>query len=99
MSKLDVLGGGYKIVSTGKGKVVKSVPLELSLDHTKVLDTCGTKGYTSYSELKSALGWNQARISAAVDFLIQKEIAWVDKQSKETTYWILGLLSGSTSQS
>lgn len=99
VSKLDVLGGGYKVVSTGKGKIVKSVPLELSLDHTKVLEHCGTKGYTSVSELRSATGWSQKRITTAVDFLINKEIAWVDKQSKETTYWILGLLSGSTSQS
>lgn len=98
VSKLDVLDGAFAILTTGKGKVMRSVPIEFTNDHKSVLDQCSSKGYTSRSELQKTLGWPLSRVNAAIDFLVQREIAWVDMQSPEPTYWILGLLSGSTAQ-
>ncbi len=94
VGKLDVLGGGYSVVATGRGKIVTSVPIELSLDHTRILDICGTKGYTTITEIRRDAGWPESRARKAVKFLLESEIAWVDEQTRgEPAFWILGLMN------
>eukprot|EP00171_Calliarthron_tuberculosum_P006850 IDg6850t1 len=95
VSKLDVLGGGYRVVSTGRGKLVTSVPLELSVDHTRILDLCAPSAHTTQAEVMGATGWSAARAAAAMDFLMQRGIAWVDLQAPAPTYWIMGLRDAS----
>lgn len=98
VAKLDVLGSGYKIVTAGRERIVQSVPVELSGDHTQVLEACGDVGYTSETSLREKLRWTPARIKTALRFLLDNEIAWLDMQSREPTYWILGLIKGSSEQ-
>lgn len=98
MAKLDVLGSGFRIVDLGHDRVVQSVPVELSVDHTKALSACGERGYTSASALQKVTGWDTKRTANTLQFLLDNEIAWLDLQSAEPTYWILGLVAGSTSQ-
>lgn len=98
VDKLDVLGSGFRIVDLGRERVVQSVPVELSVDHTKALSACGEYGYTSASALQALTGWDDNRTNATLRFLLDNEIAWLDLQSPEPTYWILGLVAGSTSQ-
>lgn len=99
VSKLDVLGSGFRVVNLGHDLVVQSVPVELSVDHTKALSACGERGFTSASALQKATGWDTQRTANTLRFLLEHEIAWLDMQSAEPTYWILGLVAGSTSQS
>lgn len=98
VAKLIILEGGFQIVKVGDTKVVRSVPVELSVDHTKALAVCGEKGYTTVSALQRETNWDVNRTNATLRFLLEKEIAWLDMQSPEPTYWILGLIAGSSSQ-
>lgn len=97
--KLAVLGGGYRVVDAGRGKVVTSVPMELSLDHTRVLAVCSTKAWTTIKELRANTGWDDKRARAAVDYLMNAEIAWIDTQTPEHAYWVLGLLPSASTTS
>ena len=94
VAKLSVLGSGFKIVSAGNRRLVRSVPKELSTDHTTALGLAAN-GHLTASQLQSSLGWSHVRIQQTLDFLLQSEIAWIDLQAKEPTYWIAGLLKGS----
>ena len=98
VAKLDVLGSGFKIMDVSNNRLVRSVPVELNPDHTKALTACGTKGYTNASELQRLTNWDAYRTRTTLQFLLQNEIAWLDAQSSEPTYWILGLVAGASSQ-
>lgn len=98
IAKLNVLGSGFSILNAGNARLVRSVPVELSVDHTKALGTCGEKGFTSASALQTFLKWDANRTAVTLRFLLENEIAWLDLQSPEPTYWILGLVAGSSSQ-
>lgn len=93
-----MLGSGFRIIDLGTDRVVQSVPVELNVDHTRALSACGERGYTSASALQALTGWDAERTNATLRFLLDNEIAWLDAQSPEPTYWILGLVAGSTSQ-
>lgn len=80
------------MLPTGKGKFVTSVPIELSVDHTRVLDLCAATARTTTAEVRRATGWPDARVKAAIDYLMQNEIAWIDTQASQPTYWVMGLL-------
>jgi ESCRT-II complex subunit VPS22 len=97
VKKLEVLGSGLRIVDIGqKEKLVRSVPIELSPDHTRVLNLCTDRGYITHSGVKRALSWEDARIDATFNFLLHTEMAWIDEQCAEgRAYWILGLVGGS----
>lgn len=95
VGKLGSLGGGYKVVTTAKkGKLVTSIPLELSLDHTTLLDLAENKGYVTAEEISRETKWPIVRVKSALDYLLNSEIAWLDTQTKggKPQYWILGLL-------
>lgn len=79
VKSLKALGRSLDIVSLkGKDKMIQSVPFELSHDHTHALEHATTTGYTSVPALQEALGWQEARAIAAVDFLVNEGMAWVD---------------------
>lgn len=99
VAKLGVLGSGFRLVDIGNQRIVRSVPVELSVDHTKALGLCDNRGYISAGMLQRQLGWDMNRTVTTLRFLLDNEIAWLDMQSPhEPTYWILGLVSGSSQQ-
>ena len=79
VKNLKALGRSLDIVSLkGKDKMIQSVPFELSHDHTRALEHAAATAYTSVPALQEALGWHEARAVAAVDFLVNEGMAWVD---------------------
>ncbi|CAN8074168.1 unnamed protein product [Agarophyton chilense] len=96
LMKLDVLGGGFKTMMIGHRKIVQSVPVELSVDHTRALALCEETGHTTASALEKILKWDNQRIRNTLRFLLKHEIAWLDLQTAEPSYWILGLMPGSS---
>lgn len=98
VKKLGALGNGFKIVQTGSERIVQSVPMELSRDHTMALGVCRDKGYTTYAELQRSTGWNTSRVQAVLQFLLQNEFAWIDRQAQEETFWIMGMLAGGATE-
>ncbi|KAM3966074.1 vacuolar-sorting protein SNF8 [Aphomia sociella] len=91
VKKLKIFGNGFTVVSIGKGKwLVQSVPGELNLDQTQVLQKASSLGtaWVSTTILTSDLGWNETRAQNALNHMVKEGLAWIDTQdSKETLYW------------
>lgn len=98
VSKLGVFGGGFEIVRVGQERIVQSVPMELSRSHTQALAVCGQKGFLTLSQLCQELMWDEHKAKATLQFLLDKEFAWVDMQGVEPMYWVLGLVQGAATR-
>lgn len=78
------------MVEVSKGHfMVQSVPVELSMDHTTVLQAAASRNnaYITASVLQNELHWHYERAQIALDFIVQAGLAWVDIQNVETSYW------------
>ncbi|EFA01867.1 vacuolar-sorting protein SNF8 [Tribolium castaneum] len=95
--KLKILGSGFMVVPVGKGQyMVQSIPGELSMDHTAVLQqaTQSNQAFVSVSYLKRELGWEDERARKALDHMVDQGLAWVDLQSpKEKLYYFPSLFN------
>lgn len=84
--KLKILGNGFSIVSVGKGQyMVQSVPGELSMDHSAVLQqvTNSNQAFCSVTMLKEQLHWEEERALKALNHMLKEGLAWVDLQNPE----------------
>lgn len=90
IAKLKSLGNGFEIHETGAGKVVQSVPTELSKDHTELLAIVEmTEGHTSVEALSAATGWNAGRAKENLNQMLKEGMAWIDAQTAtgDPDYW------------
>lgn len=89
--KLRILGSGFSVVPVGKGQyMVQSVPGELNMDHTAVLQQASNSGqaFVSVSILKSELHWEEDRAQMALDHMLKEGLAWIDLQDpREKLYY------------
>lgn len=101
--KLRIFGNGFTIVPIGKGKyLVQSVPGELSMDHTAVLQQANTSGnaYTSVTILENELKWEKERAQKAMDHMVKMGLAWLDEQDDNVTlYWFPSMFNACVSTS
>ncbi|KAL7288718.1 hypothetical protein TKK_0017443 [Trichogramma kaykai] len=95
--KLKILGNGFSIVPISKGKyLVQSVPGELSMDHTAVLQQTSNSGnaFISKSLLQKELKWEPERAVKALDHMVKEGLAWIDEQGgEEPLYWFPSLFT------
>lgn len=95
--KLKIFGNGFSIVPVGRGKyLVQSVPGELSMDHTAVLQQVSLSGnaYASKSMLCKELRWEPDRAQKALDHMVKEGLAWQDDQGEdEVLYWFPSLFT------
>ncbi|NXO46464.1 SNF8 protein, partial [Locustella ochotensis] len=61
IKKLKVLGSGFGIIPVGGTFLVQSVPAELNMDHTVVLQLAEKKGFVTVSEIRASLKWETER--------------------------------------
>lgn len=88
IKKLKVLGNGFTVLPIGKSYLVQSIPGELSMDHTSVLQQAESNGYITKSELMTQLKWEDERAGRALNFMVKEGLAWVDDQGKgERQFW------------
>ena len=74
--------------------MVQSVPGELSMDQTVILQKAeGNGGQVSVSFLRKNLDWEEDRSNRALDRLLSDGLAWVDTQNSEKLYWIPSIFS------
>jgi len=88
--KLAILGSGFSIVEVSKGQfMVQSVPVELSMDHSAVLQLASSlnQPYVSAELIQKSLNWQQERTTNALTFLCDSGFVWVDKHAGQITYW------------
>uniref|UniRef100_A0A8D2M3V7 Vacuolar-sorting protein SNF8 n=1 Tax=Zonotrichia albicollis TaxID=44394 RepID=A0A8D2M3V7_ZONAL len=92
--KLKVLGSGFGIIPVGGTVLVQSVPAELSMDHTVVLQLAEKKGFVTVSEIRDSLKWETERAKQVLDHLLKEGMAWLDAQAPaEPQFWLPALFS------
>ncbi|KAK6742593.1 hypothetical protein RB195_010072 [Necator americanus] len=85
VDKLKVLGGGFELVPLGGGRfLVQSVPGELSMDHSRVLQLAEDAAYVTKELIIDRLRWDEPRAQAVLDHLVKEGLAWVDEQATDT---------------
>ncbi|CAL1528739.1 unnamed protein product [Lymnaea stagnalis] len=93
IKKLKILGNGFTVHKVGGSYLVQSVPGELTLDHTVVLQQAQENGHVTQSSLIQMLGWEEERAKRSLDFMVKEGLAWVDDQSGiELSYWFPSLI-------
>lgn len=101
--KLKILGSGFTVVPVGKGQyMVQSVPGELSMDHTAVLQQVANsnRASTSVRLLREELGWEEDRSQKALDHMIEQGLAWIDLQEpREKLYYFPSLFTACVNSS
>ncbi|NWU72731.1 SNF8 protein, partial [Pterocles burchelli] len=99
IKKLKVLGSGFGIIPVGGTYLIQSVPAELNMDHTVVLQLAEKKGYVTVSEIKSSLKWETERAKQVLEHLLKEGMAWLDTQAAgEPQYWLPALFTELYSQ-
>lgn len=93
---LQPLGGGLTILQLGRHKFIRSVPKELNIDQSVVLEVIQILGYVTVSMLQANLRWEMARARAVLDDLVADGMLWIDLQAEETEFWSPATLNGLT---
>ena len=93
IKKLKILGNGFTVIPLGSGRfLVQSIPGELSMDQTAILQLAEANGgYVNASSLKDELGWEMERSNRSLDKLVSDGLAWIDYQHEDEChplYWI-----------
>lgn len=89
---LKPLGSSYSTPKVGNKIYIRSVPKELNIDQSAVLEAAQVLGYVSVSMLMLNLRWPRARAKTAVDDLVSEGLLWVDQQCEEHEYWSPGFM-------
>lgn len=95
--KLKILGNGFAAIPVGGSFLIQSVPGELTMDHTTVLQQAEAQAFVSERLLRERLGWEDERIQRALDYMVTEGLAWVDDQAADRFYWFPGLFVDATS--
>ena len=102
VTTLKPLGTSYSTLTVGQKTYIRSVPKELNLDQSAVLEAAQLLEYVTVSMLMIYLRWPRARAKTAIDDLVSESMLWVDKQCDEWEYWspgfILEMDDGSTTR-
>ena len=61
IKKLKLLGNGFAIIPVGKRRLVQSVPGELNLDHSTVLQSAEKNSCVSVGMMVTECGWTEMR--------------------------------------
>jgi len=94
IEKLSALGGGIKLIPSGKTFIVQSVASELSMDQTVIAQKALTNdGHVDKQLLVRELNWSEERATKALKDLVMEGIVWVDNQApdRQIWYWFPGL--------
>ncbi|CAD5223918.1 unnamed protein product [Bursaphelenchus okinawaensis] len=94
VKKLKVLGHGFELIPLGSGRfLIQSVPGELSMDDTRVLQLAEeNQSHVSVELCVDSLRWEPERAKRILERLVQMEKAWVDSQASDTVhYWFPSL--------
>jgi ESCRT-II complex subunit VPS22 len=80
------------MLTVGHKLYIRSVPKELNIDQSAVLEAAQLLGYVSVSMLMLNLRWPRARAKTAIDDLVAESMLWVDMQCDEWEYWSPGFV-------
>uniref|UniRef100_A0AC35U2S1 Vacuolar-sorting protein SNF8 n=1 Tax=Rhabditophanes sp. KR3021 TaxID=114890 RepID=A0AC35U2S1_9BILA len=91
--KVKVLGSGFQLLPLDGGRfLIQSVPGELSMDHSRVLQLAEETAHVTVELIMDKLRWEENRSRQVVEHLVKEGLAWVDNQPSDTIqYWIPSL--------
>jgi len=87
VKSLEPLASGYAIMKLGSKQMIRSVPKELNVDQTTILEVIQVLGYITVSMLQINLKWARPRAVAVIEDLVADSLVWVDRQAEEIEYW------------
>ncbi|XP_060576048.1 vacuolar-sorting protein SNF8-like [Ruditapes philippinarum] len=98
IKKLKALGNGFTVIPVGGTYMIQSVPGELSLDHTAVIQAAQSSSHVTKSSLIKELKWEEERAARALNYLVKEGLVWVDDQAgSEREYWFPSLFTANLS--
>ncbi|XP_055679617.1 vacuolar-sorting protein SNF8 [Lutzomyia longipalpis] len=92
--KLKIFGNGFKVLPVGPSKyMIQSVPGELSLDTTAVLNAAAEEkdGSITLEVIIRKLEWTDFRAKQVMDKIIGDGLVWVDLQGDAPAYFFPSL--------
>ncbi|XP_055700110.1 vacuolar-sorting protein SNF8 [Phlebotomus papatasi] len=92
--KLKIFGNGFKVLPVGPSKyMIQSVPGELSLDTTAVLNIAAAEkeGCVTLVMIISKLDWTEFRAKQVMDKIIGDGLVWIDLQGDTPCYYFPSL--------
>lgn len=87
VKSLEPLGSGFSIMTLGAVEMIRSVPKELNIDQSTVLEVIQVMGFVTVSMLEINLNWEKPRAIAVIDDLVAESLVWADLQCSEPEYW------------
>lgn len=88
IKKLKAFGSSLILLGSGDRCLVQSIPGELNMDHTTLLDSARQNGgKVSCPHLQRSLSWTEERTMNVLEHLVQEGMAWVDDQSPDRHRW------------
>lgn len=87
VKSLAPLGPGFSVITVGNSQMIRSVPKQLNIDQSTVLDVIQVLGYVTCSMLEDNLGWEYVRAETVINDLLGDSLVWVDAQAAEREYW------------
>uniref|UniRef100_A0A0N5BV22 Vacuolar-sorting protein SNF8 n=1 Tax=Strongyloides papillosus TaxID=174720 RepID=A0A0N5BV22_STREA len=93
VQKIKVLGSGFELLPLDGGRfLIQSIPGELSMDDSRVLQLAEETGFVTVELIMDRLRWEETRTLQVIEHLIKEGLAWVDEQPSDTNqYWIPSL--------
>ncbi|KAJ8927169.1 hypothetical protein NQ314_020445 [Rhamnusium bicolor] len=103
ISKDDLMRAAQKLKIFGSGfnYMVQSVPGELSMDHSAILQQAEkNQGFISVCYLRRELNWETERSQKALDHMVNQGLSWVDLQNpQEKLYYFPSLFTACVNSS
>ncbi|MCJ1306648.1 hypothetical protein MMC25_000291 [Agyrium rufum] len=87
VKSLEPLGSGFSVIKVGSKQMIRSVPKELNIDQSTVLEVIQVLGYVTVSMLEDNLNWEAARAQTVIEDLLADSLVWVDAKTREKEYW------------
>ncbi|KAF2865957.1 EAP30/Vps36 family-domain-containing protein [Massariosphaeria phaeospora] len=94
VESLSPLGSCFTIMKIGHRSLIRSVPKELNVDQSTVLEAVQVLGYVTISMLQLNLGWERPRAHAVIEDLMADSLVWIDTQAGENEYWSPAFIGG-----
>lgn len=88
IEKLSVLGGGIRAIKSNDTYIIQSVPSELSMDSTVVMQQAQKNGgHVDINSLVRTLNWTQQRTEKILNEMVREGVVWLDKQAPGNNVW------------
>lgn len=85
ISKLSILGSGFRTISVGKSVMIVSVPMELDNDHMTIMNVAqeiesfnDCYGSVTIQLIEDKTSWKEERINRALEILLRQGMVWLD---------------------